>query len=206
MPIWFDVTVPAVAVNLADNEPAATETLDGILIKLLLVFRPREMVDPVAPVSVAVHSVDAPEPRVDGVQDKEERLTEGGGDDEPAAARLSENVLLTPEAVAVSVAVEFCKTFATFTVKLALVLPAPMLTLPGPVTLALLVDSDTGKATDGAAPPIDTVHVTVPGVFTLPGEQENPERTVCVPNEMVPLVPDAEIAEPSPLAANVFAT
>lgn len=192
--------------NLADDEPAPIETLDGTFIKLLLVLRPMETVDAVAPVSAAVQEDDAPELSVEGVQVSEERLTDtgGGGVDEPAATRLSENVLLTPDALAVRVAVALFETLATFAVKLALVLPAPMLTLAGMVTLELLLDSDTGKAVDGAAPPTETVHAAVPGVFTMLGEQENPDRTVCVANEMLPPVPEAGIAEPSPLAANAF--
>jgi hypothetical protein len=166
-----------------------------------------ETVDAVAPVSAAVQEDDAPELSVEGVQVSEERLTDtGGGVDEPAATRLSENVLLTPDALAVRVAVALFETLATFAVKLALVLPAPMLTLAGMVTLELLLDSDTGKAVDGAAPPTETVHAAVPGVFTILGEQENPDRTVCVANEMLPPVPEAGIAEPSPLAANAFVT
>jgi hypothetical protein len=192
---------------LADDEPEAMETLAGICIRLLLALRPIELADVVAPVNVTVQEEDPPELKVDGVQDNEERLA--GSEEEPelAATRLSANVLPEPEVLAVRVAVASLETFATFAVKLALVLPAPMLTLPGIVTLELLLDRDTEEVADGAGL-TETVQVAEPGAFTLPGEQENPERAVwvCTPEEMAPPLPDAGIEEPSPLAANAFVT
>ncbi len=55
-------------------------------------------------------------------------------------------------------------------VKLALLSPAPILTLPGTVTLVLLLDSVTLAALTAAAVNM-TVQVEVPGAFTVPGEQ-----------------------------------
>ena len=55
-------------------------------------------------------------------------------------------------------------------VKVALLSPAPILTLPGTVTLALLLDSVTLAALEVAAVKV-TVQVEVPGAFTVAGEQ-----------------------------------
>jgi hypothetical protein len=61
-------------------------------------------------------------------------------------------------------------TEATVAVKVALLSPAPILTLAGTVTLALLLDSVTLAALTVAAFNV-TVQVEVPGAFTVPGEQ-----------------------------------
>ena len=55
-------------------------------------------------------------------------------------------------------------------VKVALLSPAPILTLPGTVTLALLLESVTLEALTAAAVKV-TVQVEVPGAFTVAGEQ-----------------------------------
>jgi len=55
-------------------------------------------------------------------------------------------------------------------VKVALLRPAPILTLEGTVTLALLLDSVALAALTVAAVNV-TVQVEVPGAFTVPGEQ-----------------------------------
>jgi len=55
-------------------------------------------------------------------------------------------------------------------VKVALLSPEPILTLPGTVTLALLLESVTLEALTVAAVKV-TVQVEVPGAFTVPGEQ-----------------------------------
>ena len=55
-------------------------------------------------------------------------------------------------------------------VKVALLRPTPILTLPGTVTLALLLDSVTLAALTAAAVKV-TVQVEVPGAFTVVGEQ-----------------------------------
>ncbi len=58
----------------------------------------------------------------------------------------------------------------TLTVKEALFWPAVTATLPGTVILALLLESAT-VAPDGTAAVSVTVHVDVPGAFTVAGEQ-----------------------------------
>jgi hypothetical protein len=59
---------------------------------------------------------------------------------------------------------------ATVAVKVALLSPLPILTLPGTVMLALLLASVTLVALDAAAVKV-AVQVEVPGAFTLAGEQ-----------------------------------
>jgi hypothetical protein len=61
-------------------------------------------------------------------------------------------------------------TAATAAVKAALLSPAPILTLPGTVTLALLLASVTLTALDAAAVSV-AVQVEVPGPVTVAGEQ-----------------------------------
>ena len=55
-------------------------------------------------------------------------------------------------------------------VKVAVLRPAPTLTLPGTLTLALLLDSVTLAALAVAAVKV-TVQAEVPGAFTVAGEQ-----------------------------------
>ena len=54
--------------------------------------------------------------------------------------------------------------------KVALIEPVPMLTVPGTVTLVLLLDNVTLRALE-AAPVSVTVQREVPGAFTIAGEQ-----------------------------------
>ena len=61
-------------------------------------------------------------------------------------------------------------TAATVAVNVALLSPAVILTLPGTVTLALVLDSVTLEVLDAAAVRV-TVQVEVPGAFTVAGEQ-----------------------------------
>jgi hypothetical protein len=60
---------------------------------------------------------------------------------------------------------------ATVAVNVALVNPAPTLTLAGTVILALLLDSVTVDPPAGATPVNVTVQLEVPGAFTVAGEQ-----------------------------------
>ncbi len=61
-------------------------------------------------------------------------------------------------------------TTATVAVKVALLSPVPILTLPGTVMLTLLLVSVTLAALEAAAVKV-AVQVEVPGAFTLAGEQ-----------------------------------
>ena len=61
-------------------------------------------------------------------------------------------------------------TAATVAVKIALLSPAPIVALPGTVTLALLLVSATLAALEVAAVRV-IVQVAVPGAFTVPGAQ-----------------------------------
>ena len=62
---------------------------------------------------------------------------------------------------------------ATEAVKVALLSPAPIFTLPGTVTLVLLLDKLTLTALEEAAVKV-TVQDEVPGAFTVAGEQFTP--------------------------------
>ena len=61
-------------------------------------------------------------------------------------------------------------TAATVAVNVALLSPAPILTLPGTDTLVLLLSSVTLEVLDAAVVRV-TVQVEVPGAFTVAGEQ-----------------------------------
>jgi hypothetical protein len=59
---------------------------------------------------------------------------------------------------------------ATVAVNVALLSPVAILTLPGTVILALVLDSVTLEVLEAAAVSV-TVQVEVPGAFTVAGEQ-----------------------------------
>jgi len=80
------------------------------------------------------------------------------------------NVWETPSKVAVKRAVPLDATAATVAVNVALLKPAPTLTLPGTVTLALLLESETLAELPVAAVRV-TVQVATPGPLTAAGEQ-----------------------------------
>jgi len=61
-------------------------------------------------------------------------------------------------------------TAATLAVNVTLLSPAPMLTLPGTVTLELLLSSVTLAVPEADALRV-TMQVEVPGAFTVAGEQ-----------------------------------
>ena len=61
-------------------------------------------------------------------------------------------------------------TAAAVAVKVPLFCPAPMLMLPGTVTLALLLDNVIVRALE-AVPVSVTLQSEVPGAFTMAGEQ-----------------------------------
>jgi hypothetical protein len=61
-------------------------------------------------------------------------------------------------------------TAATVAVNVALLSPVAILTLPGTVILALVLDSVTLEVLEAAAVSV-TVQVEVPGAFTVAGEQ-----------------------------------
>ena len=61
-------------------------------------------------------------------------------------------------------------TAATVAVNVALLSPAPILTLPGTDTLVLLLSSVTFEVPEAAAVKV-AVQVEVPGAFTVAGEQ-----------------------------------
>jgi hypothetical protein len=87
------------------------------------------------------------------------------------ADSVKEKLLDTPLAVAVTAAVSLAATEATFTVNVAVLAPAATVTLAGTVALALELLSVVTTPPAGAAADSVTVHVAVPGVFTVAGVQ-----------------------------------
>jgi len=132
--------------------------------------------------------------------------TETGDDGCPGAARLSENVFVTPEAVALKVAVSFVVTCPTVALKPALEAPDLTVTLDGTATLELLVDKLTGKPLEGAEPVSVTVHEVDPGPVTVPGLHERPLNAAGPPPllviERLPPTADKGIDVPSAALAN----
>jgi len=162
MALWLLLTVPEVAVKVALLWPDATVTFAGTVSNPLLLAS--ETVAALrAPLSnVTVQVLAALLPRVEGVQAS--ALSCAG------AAALSVKVCERPLSVAVKRAVWSEVTAPTVAVNVALLSPLPIITLPGTVTLALLLASVTLVALDAAAVKV-AVQVEVPGAFTVGGEQ-----------------------------------
>ena len=76
-----------------------------------------------------------------------------------------------PLRLALSSADVFVVTEATVAVKVPLVWPVAMPTLPGTMMLVLLLESATVAPPEGAAADNVTVQVELPGAVTVPGEQ-----------------------------------
>lgn len=131
-----------------------------------------------------------------------------GDEDCPLAARVNEKVFVTPDALAVSVAVSLLVTSPTFAVKLVFDFPDGIVTLEGTATLELFVDRLIGNPLPEAAPLNVTVQEVDAGPVTVLGLQDKPLSAVEVP-PLAPLlvtdkfapVADTGMALPSPLVA-----
>ena len=160
--------VLAVAVNVAVDEPAGTETLAGIAsasLSLLARFTANSL--NAASFRVTVQVVVCPGSTVAGVQDSV--LSTAG------AANVNEKVRDPPLAVALTTAVSSVVTADAVTVKAALVAEEATVTFAvDSIALALLLDSATDTPPDGAAAESVTVQLAVPGALMVDGVQTSP--------------------------------
>ena len=162
MALWLVVTVPEFAVKVAVLWPSAITTLAGTASNPLLLARETAVALVAALFNVTVQVLDALLPSVDGAQATD--VSCAGA--EALSVKLWETLLSVP----VTRAVWFDVTAATVAVKVALLSPEPILTLPGTVTFALLLVSATLVVLEAAAVKV-AVQVAVPGAFTVAGEQ-----------------------------------
>jgi hypothetical protein len=162
VPLWLLAMVAEVAVKVALGWPEATTMLAGTVSNPLLLESATVAALVAALFRVTVQVLDELLPRVEGVQAKE--LSCAG------ALAVRVKVCEEPFRVLVKRAVWSEVIEATVAIKVALLSPAPMLTLAGTVTLALLLDSVMLAALTVAAVKV-TVQLEVPGAFTVPGEQ-----------------------------------
>jgi hypothetical protein len=116
---------------------------------------------------------------------------------------VSAEVRVTPPAEALIVAVWSVLIAAAVAVKVALADPAVTTTFAGTVTIALLLERAVEKPPAGAFPVRETVHVDVPGAFTVEGEHVRPERATGSTIETVPPVAVVGIALPALVDADV---
>jgi hypothetical protein len=93
--------------------------------------------------------------------------------------KASEKVVELPPTVATRTAVAAAETLAAVTVKLALVAPAAITTDAGRVTCAAVLPTPSVTATGVVAADVKlTVHVALPGVTTVPGLHDIPEKSL----------------------------
>lgn len=112
----------------------------------------------------------------------------------PLAARFSENVFATPDALAVNVAVSLLVTCPTFALKVAVAFPDGTVTLEGTATLELFVERLTGTPLLGAEALSVTVHDVDAGPVTVPGLHERLVGVMVVPPPPPLLVTDKPLA------------
>ncbi|MBE0656218.1 MAG: hypothetical protein IH602_00930 [Bryobacteraceae bacterium] len=168
-------TVLAVAVKVADAEPAGTETLDGThRTALLLLARGTATLLGDALLSVTVQVVVCPFRTADGVQASVLSTT--------GPARVTEKVRDPPFAAAVTTAVSVVVTEDAVNVNAAVVAEAATVTFAADsVALALLLERATDTPPAGAAADSVTVQLAVPGVFIVAGLQTSPLTVASVP-------------------------
>ena len=161
---WLLLTEPEWAAKVAPLWPAATVTVEGTESKALLLVKDTIAALAVVAVSVTVQVVDRLLAIAEGAQASEVICTAA------SAVAVTVKVFETPLRAAVSRAAWLEVTAATVALKVALVCPAPILTLAGTATLVLLLVSATLTALTGAAPMV-TVQMEAPGPVTLAGAQ-----------------------------------
>jgi hypothetical protein len=103
--------------------------------------------------------------------------------------------------LAVTVALWFVLTSAALAVKLALVCPAPTVTLAGTVRLALLLERGTANPLPPAAAVSVTVHPVEAGVVRVVVVQLRLLRATGVGRVMIPAPPPAGIGVPATVEA-----
>ena len=156
-------TDPAMAVNVALDDPAPTVTEPGTLTAAWLEDKLTAKAEVAALVSDTVQVEAPPKLSVVGEQLRADSAAE--------PTNPSENVREPPFRLAVSVALVSLDTLAAVAVNVALVDPAATVTEPGTPTEALLLDRATLAPPAGAAALRVTVQVLVPGVLTEAGLQ-----------------------------------
>jgi len=162
--------VPAVAVKVALEEPAATVTEAGtVRAATLLESDTAAPPDAAAADNATVQVEVAPVARLAGTQDSELKTT--GANSE------TEAVWETPLKVAVTTAVWLLEMVPAVAVKVALEEPAATATEPGTARAATLLESDTAAPPDAAAADNATVQVDVAPVARLAGTQDNEFKT-----------------------------
>lgn len=171
----MEPAVPAVAVKVAIEEPAGTETPAGTgrAVPLLLARATAKALG-VTLLRVAVQVVVCPGSTVAGAQASVLKTT--------GAARANENVRDPPFASAVTTAVSSEVTADAVTVKAAVVAEAGTVTFAADnVALTLLLNRATETPPPGAAADRVTVQLAVPGAFTVAGVQTSPLTAGRVP-------------------------
>jgi hypothetical protein len=154
--VWSEAIVPAVAVNVAVVDPAATVTDPGTVSAAVLLDS--VTVPPPVFVSVTVQLLVPPLLSVAGVHDSELTVT--------AVAKAIDAVCVPPFNAAVTVAVWSDAIVPAVAVKVAVVDPAATVTDPGTVSAAVLLDSVT------VPPPVFvsvTVQLLVPPLLSVAG-------------------------------------
>ncbi|MCZ2147257.1 MAG: hypothetical protein LC126_05730 [Bryobacterales bacterium] len=159
------VTVPAVAVKLPLDAPAATVTDVGTVRLALLSDTATAVFTVTAFDKLTVHVADAPDPNDVGVQTSDVSVA-GLSSVKTTAWELPFNAAVTwPE---VSAATE-----AALAVKLAVLAPPATVTLAGTEMSPVLLLTETLTPPLGACCVSPTVHTEDPGVFTVAGEHPN---------------------------------
>jgi hypothetical protein len=156
------VTVPVVAVNVVLLWFATTIALPGTVTPLPL---PRDTAVALATdlLKAIVHVLAALLPNVLGAHVREVNCA--------GALAVTVNVCELLPSLAVRTAGWSEVTAAAVAVKVSLVWFCATVTLPGTVTFPLLLPSDTTAPPDAAGEVNVTMHVDVPGAFTVAGEQ-----------------------------------
>jgi hypothetical protein len=189
-----EVSAVAVTVKPAVVDPPGTVTEAGKVTPVTAVPRFNPTLIPVvgaAAPRVTVHAEVPGVGTVPGLQAIALSVTAGG-------CSASEKFVELPPTVATRTAVATAETLAALAVKLALVAPAAITTDAGIVTCAAVLP--TPSVTVTGAVPTDfklTVHAELPGVTSVPGLHEIPEKML--PGAMATVVPVA--VAPSVLAA-----
>ncbi|GMU23211.1 MAG: hypothetical protein AMXMBFR13_32930 [Phycisphaerae bacterium] len=162
--VELEVSVPAVAVNVAEVEPAGTVTEEGAVRDELLLAS-ETAVPPLgaAALMVTVQVLLAPEFNDEGLQVRPVRRA--------GAARFTEKVRELPFRFAVTTAVELEVSVPAVAVKFAEVAPEGTVTAEGAVNELLLLARDTAVPPVGAAELMVTVQVLLPPEFKDEGLQ-----------------------------------
>ena len=158
------LTVPVAAAKVALLWPDRTATLAGTESNPLSLVNATVAKLVVALFNVTVQVVEALLPKAAGVHASEVSCAGVF----PVAVSVNVRETLFKEAVSKAVWLE--TTAATVAVNVALLSPAPILTLPGTVTLVLLLSNVMLTALAEVAVNV-TVQVEVPGELTVPGAQ-----------------------------------